>query len=104
MEIEKLEKKFEGSGEVKGYSFKRIKESDNGYIYQRFGNNGSISYEVFKKRAVAKCIDFKKRIYSETDFKEVYPKSKNFGDWAFNCMDLTSANIYLLGFNNEPKQ
>jgi len=40
-------------------------------------------FEVFNTTYVPICIDFEKRIYSETDVKEVYPKSKDFGVWAW---------------------
>jgi hypothetical protein len=90
MKIEKLPNSFEGKGEVKGYSFEKVFENEIGYVYQvKEGNH--IHYESFKKKIVPICIDFEKRIYSETDFKEVYPKKNDFGTWAWTKMEINSA-------------
>ena len=66
MEIKKLEKTILGVGEVKGFLFTQIKESDNAYIY-KVETEHSIHFELFKKKLTAVCLDFTKRIYSETD-------------------------------------
>ena len=95
--IQKIEKEFIGLGEVKGVHFKQIAESDKGYIYARKDGN-VISYEVFLKQTVAKCIDFEKRIYSESERKEVYPKSKDFGVWAWSYHDINKAGDKLSSF------
>jgi hypothetical protein len=34
------------------------------------------------------CIDYENNLYSETEFKEIYPNSKDFGIWAWTCLDL----------------
>lgn len=87
-EIELLKTKFDGIGEVKGIEFTQIYKDDKFYIYQVNDNNNKY-YEVFKRTSVKKCIDFHKKIYSDTEHKEVYPKSNNFGRWAwtFNKLD-----------------
>lgn len=100
MEIERLENKINGRGEVSGYTFEKVKESWFGYIYRKTGDGKRFSYEVFKRNVVAKCIDFKKRIYSETEFKETYPKTRDFGKWAFEHMDITSAERRLEEFKH----
>lgn len=94
--IELLRVEFEGSGEVGGMLFKQIIQSDNGYIYEV--NGESTHYEVFKRKNTPICIDFDKRIYSETNFKEVYPKSKDFGVWAYTCANLEQAENKLKTF------
>ena len=97
MNIIKLHLNFDGKGEVKGFTFKMIKESDFGYIYESNSGERS-SYEVFKKILTPICIDFEKRIYSETEFKEVYPNSKQFGITAFAASNLQSAITILETF------
>ena len=69
--IDKLPLKFDGKGEVKGYSFEQVMETDSGYAY-RVSDESSTHYEVFKKKTTFKCIDFEKRIFSDTEKKEVY--------------------------------
>ena len=44
-----------------------------------------------KKKITPICLDFENRVYSETEFKEIYPKSKDFGIWAFTKTDYMSA-------------
>ena len=89
-EIIKLSLNFEGKGEVKGFTFTMVKETDFGYVYESNSGERS-SYEVFKKVLAPICVDFEKRIYSETEFKEVYPNSKQFGITAFSASNLGSA-------------
>lgn len=79
MNIEKLKRNFEGSGEVKGFTFSQELETDKGYIYKV----NDKYFEVFEKKSVPLCIDFEKKVYSETDFKEQYPKARHFGKWAW---------------------
>ena len=88
MKITKLEPTIIGKGEVKGIEFKQVFENANGYVYQRSDN---ACFEAMRKQLVPICIDFEKRIYSETEFKEVFPKSKDFGVWAWSCATLESA-------------
>lgn len=95
MNIIKLEKNIVGKGEMVGFRFERYAENDSGYIYRAiFTELDFIShYEVFLKKVSALCIDFEKRIYSEREFKEIYPKSENFGDWAWCINDVDKAMI-----------
>jgi hypothetical protein len=87
--IIKLESEFTGIGEVSGVQFSKVYEDENGYVYKRYDGDFSIpSFEAFYKKTAPICIDFKKRIYSETDFKEVYPKSNSFGVWAWSVSGL----------------
>ena len=88
--MEKLKELFEGTGEVKGFLFKKVYESETGYIYQVQTSKHNRHFEVFKKKTAPKCIDFEKRIYDENDRKEVYPKSKDFGRWAWTVGDVES--------------
>ena len=86
--VEKLEKKFIGSGEVHGVLFEQVKEGKNAYIYKC---NGGSYYEVFLKKKSQIAVDFQKHIYSETEFKERYPKARHFGFWAWSYPDIQKA-------------
>lgn len=90
MKIEKLPAMFDGKGEVSGFSFTKVYENEVGYVYE-VKDGYHIHYESFKKKITPICIDFQKRIYSETEFKEVYPKSRDFGTWAWTKKEINSA-------------
>ena len=84
MKTKKLEKNFIGIGDVKGFKFTQIKASTTAYLYEVNHGGGVIYFDVFKRKTTPVCIDFKKRVYSETEQKEIYPKTKDFGIWAWN--------------------
>lgn len=94
MNIQPLEKEFEGTGDVKGFKFRQIEEREEGFIYRIDDDH----YEVFKREITAKCIDFQKKIFSETDFKVKYPKTNDFGKWAHTTKSLEKAYEILSGF------
>ena len=89
--IHELENSFTGIGEVKGFEFTKVAETDIGYVYCVRTSDKSNHYEVFKKRKTPICIDFENKIYSETDFKEVYPNSKQFGISAWSVKNYKTA-------------
>ncbi len=68
--IKELKQAYEGRGEVKGWSFFQLEQSENAYLYKK-SKQGRLSYEVFKKR-----INTRFGIVS-------YPTSKSFGQWAW---------------------
>ena len=79
--IEVLENNFKGRGEVKDIFFMQVYSNEFAYIYRAVDAN--TYYEVFERKNSPVCIDFEKRIYSESEFKETYPKSNAFGVWAW---------------------
>lgn len=83
----KLEDRIEGKGEVKGFVFTKEFENENGYVY-KVDTGSSVHFEAFYRKETPICIDFENRIYSETDKKEMYPKSKDFGFWAWSVRSL----------------
>ena len=95
MQIHKLEHSFDGKGEMKGYRFECVGERPSGYLYKVSGENGDKHYEVFVKKSVPVCLDFENRVYSETEFKETYPKSKDFGVWAWNVQTYKRGMVIL---------
>lgn len=78
-----LENEFEGTGEVKGFKFTKIDSSAFANLYKVTEDGVKYHYEVFTRKFTPTCIDFEKKIFSETDFKEIYPKSNHFGVWAW---------------------
>lgn len=89
--IHKLEDSFTGIGEVKGFKFTKVAETDIGYVYCVRTSDKSNHYEVFKKRKIPICIDFENKIYSKTEFKDVYPNSKQFGISAWSVKNYETA-------------
>lgn len=89
--IEILKGEFDGIGEMKGFKFQFLSIGSGKYMYKVTSSEGNVHYEVFNIKTVPICIDFEKRIYSETDFKEVYPKAKDFGIWAWTFRDIEKA-------------
>lgn len=84
MVIDNLQDSFVGTGEVKHFLFTKIAESITAYIFKvEFEENEH--FEVMKRLVSPICLDFEKKIYSETHFKEYYPKSNSFGTnaWSF---------------------
>jgi len=74
-----LQIEFDGIGEVRGMHFKQIKASKKGYIYEVSDGSTSNHYEVFLRR-------------ENTRFGTItYPKSNNFGIWAWACPTLERA-------------
>jgi len=86
-----LEKEIEGTGEVSGLKYRQIRVSDTAYLYEVSRDGIIVCFEVFERKNSAMCVDFEKRIYSETEFKETYPKSNSFGVWAWCYFKLASA-------------
>jgi hypothetical protein len=86
-----LEKQFIGIGEVKGFKFTRIMYTEHVNLYKVESNEGNIHFEVFKRKFTPVCIDFENRVYSDTEFKENYPKAKDFGKWAWCINDYKKA-------------
>jgi hypothetical protein len=85
-----LEETLEGIGETKGFVFTRVDRSSCAYLY-KVDTGASVHYEIFERRATPICIDFEQRIYSETDTKEIYPKSNDFGVWAWSTNSISRA-------------
>ena len=95
MNIEKLPQNFEGRGDTKGYTFEKKHETEKGYVFKVIGDH-TPHYEAFLKKTTAARLDFQNRAYSETDFKEVYPKTKDFGVWAWTSRDFNNILKYVL--------
>ena len=89
--ITKLETEFaKTSGDMAGFKFTQLEESDTAYMYM-CEQGDAVSFEVFEKKTAPLCINFDRREYSTTDFKECYPKSNDFGVWAWSYTDQNKA-------------
>jgi hypothetical protein len=86
---------FEGTGEVKGFTYQRVFEEENYYIYEVNPGEGRIHYEVIRRKAQPALIDFATRTYSETEYKESYPRSKRFGieGWSLPTLEAAREKI-----------
>lgn len=82
---------FEGIGEVKGFTYARVFEDENYYIYEVNSENLTPHYEVIRRKAQPALIDFDTRTYSETEYKETYPRSTRFGIDAWSLPTLERA-------------
>ena len=103
MNIEPLKQNFVGTGEVKGFIFDLIKETDLGFIYKVTTSSNKPHYEIMKKVLVAKCLDFKKRLFSETDFRYTLPRSYNFGSWCWTAITMDRAIEILNSLEKQPE-
>ena len=82
--MKELEKEFSGKGEVKGFIFKLKIRNRIASIYEVSQKNYTdVYYEIFKRKFTPTCIDFKNKIFDPTVLKEIYPKAKDFGIWAW---------------------
>lgn len=94
MNTTELDIHFVGVGEVKGKVFTRVFENSKRYVYEVKDEDAPTPhYEVFDRKTTPVCVDFANRVYSETDDKEVYPKAKDFGSWAWTFNSFESAEI-----------
>jgi hypothetical protein len=99
-ELRKLPLEFIGTGEVSKFNFKQLEETDAAYLYEVSTEEGSKHYEVFKK-IVNKGFDFETK--QALDYSvEQYPKSRNFGSWAWSYTnyDKAVAKLNTLEVNN----
>ena len=78
--LQKLQEQFSGKGEVEGFEFKQIYRKENSAVYEVCGGEPT-HYEVIRIKKSPVCLDFVNRIYSDTEFTELYPKAKAFGDF-----------------------
>jgi len=83
--MKELQKEFEGRGEVRGFKFRQLSETDYGFLYE-VSCDGVTHYETFKRKenTLYNCVS--------------YPTSKAFGIWAWSNTDLEKAKQRLQSF------
>ena len=90
-----LSKEFKGKGQVKGYFFRQIRESNGVFIYE-VSPNGYIHYEVFKRRELLNGFTNERYV--------AYPGKSHFGLWAWTCMTLDRAEFKLFKIDEERRR
>ena len=103
MKTKLLEKEFEGLGEMRGFKFTQISMSDKAYLYRLDAGDGYVSYEVIMRKSSPICTDWENRIYSETESKEMYPKTHRFGIDGFALRSLDKAEKKFKEISNRIK-
>lgn len=88
-----------GKGEVGGFLFEQVKVSDNAYVYSVAPDGVVTHFEVFKRISHPVCVDFERRLYSETERKEAYPKQNAFGVTAWTARSYEKAMELFNGLN-----
>jgi hypothetical protein len=91
--MEMIPETFEGKGEVKGWLFTRLDESDAAYLYSRESKTGEIYYEVITKRSTLGGERYIGTTKVVNVPKMIYPKSNQFGKYGWCFSDLTKAVI-----------
>lgn len=81
-EIKELREEFEGEGEVRGFTFRRVLFNGYAYVYKVSGGSNRVYYEVFERKI--------NPLYGVVR----YPKSKAFGVWAKTTYDWDKALAY----------
>ena len=81
--IKQLSEEFIGIGSVRGFRFAKIASTQHAYTYEVTTGEGSIHFEVFKRKNVPTCINYENKTFDEQNRKEVYPKNEDFGKWAW---------------------
>lgn len=80
--IKELREEFEGEGEVRGFTFRRVLANGYAYVYKVSGGSTRDYYEVFERKI-------------NTTYGVVrYPKAKSFGVWAKTTYDWDTALAY----------
>lgn len=94
--IETLPVQFDKtSGKLAGFGYRRIRETDDVYVYdvRLLDTEAHHHYEVFERKSVPKVVDFEKKEFSDTEFKEIYPNDEAFGVWAWNSFSIQAAEL-----------
>jgi len=97
-----LEKTIKGTGEVAGFEFTQIAISNNAFTYRVNSDEVKEShYEVFERKELKESdyVMQGKAIHAEAKVR--YPKSNNFGVWAWCFKSLESAMSKFKQITNE---
>ncbi|QOW09091.1 hypothetical protein Q73A0000_01365 [Kaistella flava (ex Peng et al. 2021)] len=96
MKVQKLQNEITQNG----FTYKLVKSTDSGYLFSIHNSESDTmyGYEVFMRKLTPLCVDFEKKIFSETEFKERYPKANDFGVWAWTAKRLERAEEILESF------
>ena len=83
--MKELELEFTGMGEVKGDTFKQLKMSPKAYLYERSDRDFKdfVLYEVFKRKETKESTTIIGGVEVHFEAKVKYPRSEDFGVWAW---------------------
>lgn len=101
MEIIKLEKEFvkkQLDGHKHPVRFIQLEETDNAYLYKR-EIDAHVDYEVFIKRYKNKRALIDGELKNTGDKREIYPKTEEFGKFAWAFMKKDKAYMKLKELN-----
>ncbi len=88
--MKELEKEFVGVGEVKGFLFRQIMQSETAYLYE-VNDEGSFHYEVFKRVEKQASQAMRDNVLINFSAKVSYPSAKSFGTTAWTYRNLDTA-------------
>lgn len=88
-QVKKLPESFISKGET----FERIYDDETSYVYKRI-HSGIEYFEAFRKKNI-RCVDLYTKV-ATGEWKEKYPKDKDFGKWAWCCKGLEEALNYTI--------
>jgi hypothetical protein len=94
--MKELEKEFDGSGDCVGFKMTQLLKTDKAYLYDTTDEFGVVSYEVFERRESKDATFVRDGIEIIAEAKVKYPKSHEFGLWAFCFRDLEKAKAKLV--------
>lgn len=97
--MKELEKQFDGSGDCAGFKMVQLLHTDKAYLYETVDEFGVISYEVFERRESKDATFVRDGIEIIAEAKVKYPKTQDFGNWAFCFRDLEKAKVKFIELN-----
>ena len=99
--MKELPIEFIGTGDVKDDVFKLINKSPKAYIYTR-KNFDTISYEVFQRKESKESNAIMNGVSVHFDAKVKYPRSEDFGVWAWYYDKYDDAVAKFIELSNAP--
>lgn len=81
--MKELDTEIDGKGDLAGYRLLLVAKTDLGFVYKTTDEFGIVSYEVFerKEQKAQDIIMGGEKVHY--DAKVVYPKTSDFGHWAW---------------------
>lgn len=103
MDIIELPLEFIGIGEVKGDLFKQRNRSPKAYIYERKASDSDYTtYEIFKRKVSKESDAVMNGVNVHFEAKVKYPRSEDFGVWAWYYDKYDDAVAKFIELSNTP--
>ena len=97
--MKELAKEIDGKGDMVGYKLVQLLKTDKAYLYETSDEFGVVSYEVFERRESKDATFIRDGIEIISEAKVRYPKTQDFGVWAFCFRDLEQAKEKFIELN-----